>query len=173
MSLIADSYRLRRMNSADLDLIRAWRNHADVRRFMLSQHEISRAEHADWFRDRSCNSLQRFYLLCQNETPIGFAQVFPVSSGAVAQWGFYVAPDAERGVGTILGRMVIREVFDVERLHKICGQALAFNEASKKLHTKLGFVQEGMLRKHAHVDAEYFDLLCYGLLASEYSEKTR
>jgi UDP-4-amino-4,6-dideoxy-N-acetyl-beta-L-altrosamine N-acetyltransferase len=53
-------------------------------------------------------------------------------------------------------------------LHKLCGQALAFNERSIRFHQNLGFRREGVLRQQ-HFDGEqYHDVVCFGLLASEW-----
>jgi UDP-4-amino-4,6-dideoxy-N-acetyl-beta-L-altrosamine N-acetyltransferase len=161
---------LRALGAGDLAVVRAWRNHPDIRRYMLSQHVISAEEHRAWFDRCSCEPARRLYILECEGRPMGFAQLTNVGPGGTADWGFYVAPDAPRGTGTELGRNVLSAAFDVERLNKVCGQALESNEASQRLHLRLGFRQEGKLREQVRIDSEYRGLVCYGILAREYME---
>jgi RimJ/RimL family protein N-acetyltransferase len=53
-------------------------------------------------------------------------------------------------------------------LHKVCGQVLAGNEASIRLHLKLGFHQEGILRQQQRIGESYRDLVCFGILRQEW-----
>jgi RimJ/RimL family protein N-acetyltransferase len=51
---------------------------------------------------------------------------------------------------------------------KLFGEVLAFNKPSIKLHQKLGFSQEGVLREHYFLNDEYHDVYCFGMLKSEW-----
>lgn len=54
------------------------------------------------------------------------------------------------------------------KVHKLCGQVLAGNERSVRFHEALGFVREGELREQQLDGQEYRNLICFGLLRSEY-----
>jgi UDP-4-amino-4,6-dideoxy-N-acetyl-beta-L-altrosamine N-acetyltransferase len=159
---------LRPMTEGDLEQVLFWRNHPDIRRYMYSQHEISLEEHVGWFA-RASQDLGRHLLIFEiNGTPWGFLQLAQIASGGIADWGFYVAPDAPEGVGRALGEAALRYAFETLGLHKICGQALAFNERSIHFHLALRFEREGQLRQQ-HFDGEqYHDVVYFGRLASEW-----
>lgn len=156
------------MTSDDLDAIRSWRNRAEVRRFSLTQHEIGAAEHAAWFERASKDSRRRLFIVEERDLALGFVNFTDVERDGVAQWGFYAAPAARKGAGRVLGQAALREAFTALGLHKVCGQALVGNEASIKMHLALGFREEGRLREQCRIDGSYQDLVCFGLLRSEW-----
>lgn len=57
------------------------------------------------------------------------------------------------------------------RLRKLCAQNTPRNEACHALLAKLGFVQEGLLREHAHWNERVHDLRQYGLVARDWYER--
>jgi UDP-4-amino-4,6-dideoxy-N-acetyl-beta-L-altrosamine N-acetyltransferase len=159
---------VRLMTENDLEQVLSWRNHPDVRRYMYSQHEISLEEHTRWFSRVSQDPRRHLLVFEIDRTPCGFFQINKIASGGIADWGFYAAPDAPKGTGRALGKAALRYVFDTLGLHKICGQVLACNARSIDFHQSLGFQREGFLRQQ-HFDGEkYEDVVCFGVLASEW-----
>jgi UDP-4-amino-4,6-dideoxy-N-acetyl-beta-L-altrosamine N-acetyltransferase len=157
---------IRPMIQSDLERVLTWRNHPDVRRYMYTQHEITLDEHLRWF-ERTLPDPKKHLLIYEVSTqPQGFVSFSEVGDGGVADWGFYAAPCAPKGSGRQLGRAALNHAFTQLRLHKVCGQALAYNERSIRFHQTLGFSQEGILRDQ-HFDGEryhnviYFGLLCH------------
>ncbi len=156
---------LRYMTHADLGIVLAWRNHEDVRTFMYTQHEISQEEHCRWF-DRANMDQKRHLLIYQvDDSPQGFINLHEIAVGGIADWGFYAAPDAPRGTGAAMGSAVLHYVFETLKLHKLCGQSIAFNERSIQYHLKLGFLKEGVLQQQHFDGQNYHDVWCFGLLA--------
>ena len=156
------------MVHADLELVLTWRNHPDVRRYMYTQHEITLAEHQSWF-ERTSPDLKKHLLVFEaNHQPLGFVNLSEAVMGGTADWGFYAAPDAPKGSGRQLGHAALSHAFTQLKLHKVCGQALSYNQRSIKFHQTLGFQQEGILRDQ-HFDGErYHDVICFGLLCHEW-----
>lgn len=169
---IRPSATVRAMRPEDLSTVLAWRNHVEVRRYMYTQHEISKTEHQAWFKRASqddCKSLLIFEL---NEQPIGFVNFNKSKVGAIADWGFYLAPDVPKGSGRLLGRTALAYAFNELALHKVCGEALAFNERSLRLHLTLGFTNEGNLRDQYFDGVKYHNVIAFGLLADEWPPET-
>ena len=163
--------RVRRMCVSDLDRVLEWRNHPDVRRYMYSQHEISLAEHTHWF-EKASGEPERYLLVFESDSaPLGFINLYRKAPGGIADWGFYVAPDAPKGTGTSLGAAALRYAFAEIGLHKVCGEALAYNERSIRFHQALGFSQEGVLRQQHFDGQNYHDVVCFGLLANEWTPR--
>lgn len=154
------------MTTDDLSLVLAWRNHIDIRRFMYSQHEITLAEHEKWFDSASRDRMRHLLIYEQGDLRSGFVNFRILGAGGVAEWGFYVAPDSSRGTGRRLGDLAIRYGFSELQLHKLCAQALAFNQRSIKFHLSLGFLQEGILQEQYFDGERYHDVFCFGLLAA-------
>lgn len=160
--------RVRSMKEGDLEQVLSWRNHPEVRRYMYTQHEISLEEHTRWFTRESQDPNRHLLLFEIDTTPLGFINIHQIANGGIGEWGFYVAPDAPMGTGQHLGQSALSYAFKVVRLHKLCAQALAFNERSVRFHLNLGFYQEGILRQQHFDGQEYHDVVCMGLLCSEW-----
>lgn len=149
-------------------MVLVWRNHPDVRRFMFTQHEIGLEEHRNWFAKASMDTSRQMLIVEEAKQAIGYVQFSQFTEGGIADWGFYAGPDAARGTGRKLGVIALNYAFGQIKLHKVCGQAIAGNEASIAFHRRLGFTLEGVLRDQRHIEGDYHSLYCFGLLASEW-----
>lgn len=159
---------IRPMQATDLDMVLAWRNHPDVRQHMLTQHVITLDEHRQWF-DRSLHNPQRQIMLVENQgLPFGLVHFTGIAPQASVDWGFYLAPGAAKGSGRALGQSALSFAFGQMQMHKLCGQVLDGNAASVRFHERLGFSLEGRLREQVFIQSHHRDLLCFGLLRSEW-----
>lgn len=159
---------LRAMTTADLEQVLAWRNHPEIRRYMYTTHEIGLAEHRAWFERASTDSRKHLLIFEIDSNPMGFVNLTELNEHGIADWGFYVATEAPKGTGLKLGQAALRYAFQTLGLHKVCGQALDFNERSIKFHERLAFQQEGVLRDQ-HFDGErYCSIVAFGILSTEW-----
>ena len=162
---------VRPMADTDVERVLAWRNHLEVRRYMYTQHEITLDEHQLWFERARQDPRKHLLIFEVDDQALGFVSFRELDSGATADWGFYAAPDAPKGSGRELGRVALDHAFNDIKLHKVCAQALAYNERSIEFHQSLGFQQEGTLRDQ-HFDGEhYHHVICFGLLSHEWQPK--
>ena len=162
---------IRKVTDEDLQMVLAWRNHADVRRYMFTQHEIGLDEHRKWFAKANQDPSRSLLIVEEDKQAIGYVQFSKVENGGVADWGFYVRPDAPKGTGRKLGVMALNHAFGSLKLHKVCGQAIASNQASIAFHQHLGFALEGVLRDQQRIKETYYNLHCFGLLSIEWESK--
>lgn len=159
---------IRPMTIEDLHQVLAWRNHPEVRRYMYTTHEIASDEHRRWF-ERAAQDANRYLMVFeQDRKPQGFINLHLIAPGGIADWGFYASPDAPKGTGRRLGCAALDFAFAKLGLHKVCGQALDFNERSIRFHQHLGFRQEGTLREQHFDGRSYHDIWCFGLLAADW-----
>lgn len=159
------------MEASDLDLVRSWRNHPDVRKFMYTTHEISAQEHSDWFAKAKRDPGVNLLIFEKCKIPLGFVNISLGRCPEVAHWGFYISPEAPRGTGRSLGFLALNYSFEVLAVHKLCGEALGFNERSIAFHRSLGFSEEGLLRDHYFDGAKFHNVVCFGLLRDEWLER--
>lgn len=168
---MADACRIRKVVAEDLPMVLAWRNHAEVRRYMFTQNEISLDEHSKWFAKASQDPSRCLLIVEEDKQAIGYVQFSKVEEGGVADWGFYALPGAPKGTGRKLGVMALNHAFGPLKLHKVCGQAIESNQASIAFHQRLGFALEGVLRDQQSINGAYHSLHCFGLLATEWQLK--
>lgn len=157
------------MREADLELVLGWRNHPEVRRYMFTQHEISPPEHRDWFLRSTRNPSTHLLIYQCDDTPLGFVSLSAGMHPNVVDWGFYGAPASPKGTGRILGSAALAHAFGPLGLHKVCGQAIETNRQSIALHSHLGFQREGLLRDQHFDGKKYQTVICFGLLAREWT----
>lgn len=162
---------LRPMTADDLERVLELRNNPKIRRYMLTQHQISLNEHTSWFERAMQNSGLELLVLEVDAKVCGFVQFKETNYHGVVDWGFYVAPESPKGTGRKLGLAALSHAFNEEKLHKICGQALYWNQPSVEFHKSLGFAQEGILRDQYFDGVAYHDLICFGVLKHEWIEK--
>lgn len=67
--------------------------------------------------------------------------------------------------------MVLRHFFEELRYQKATVSIYSFNEASIRLHERLGFQREGRLRRMVYTQGQHFDLLYYGITREEFAER--
>ena len=164
---------IRSMIEDDLPMVLTWRNHPEVRRFMFTQHEISLTEHTQWFKRVVQDNTRRLLIVQENGSPIGYVQFSNVEPGGVADWGFYACPGASKGTGRKLGEIALDHAFGQLELHKVCGQVIEKNHASKRFHERLGFKPEAVLPDQKRMNGQYQTLICFGLLAREWQVHTQ
>ncbi|MNJ17315.1 UDP-4-amino-4,6-dideoxy-N-acetyl-beta-L-altrosamine N-acetyltransferase [compost metagenome] len=164
---------IRPMTARDLVRVLEWRNHPEVRRYMYTQHEIGLDEHRQWFENSQSNGSRHLLIFEKQGEPLGFVNITESIPGHIADWGFYLAPEAPKGTGRLLGKTALEFAFDTMQLHKVCGQALGFNIRSIRFHLALGFIQEGALRDQHFNGEHYQTIIHFGLLRSEWQAKQR
>lgn len=86
-----------------------------------------------------------------------------------AEISILLLPEYHRkGIGyKVLCRM-LHFAFNTLNFYRLEAEIIEGNHASIQLFKKLGFVQEGVLRKAKYIDGIYYDILRLGLLKEEY-----
>ncbi|WP_412852676.1 UDP-4-amino-4,6-dideoxy-N-acetyl-beta-L-altrosamine N-acetyltransferase [Ectothiorhodospira shaposhnikovii] len=156
------------MSENDLEYVLRWRNHPDIRRFMLSQHEITLAEHQAWFGRASRDEARALLVIEEHGQPRGCVIFSGVHKNATAEWSFYSAPGNPAGTGTRICAEALNFAFNELDVHKVAGKVLDFNHPSIRVHQRLGFTQEGNLREHSLINGTHHNLLCFGILSGEW-----
>lgn len=163
-------HKLRSMTEEDLELVLDWRNAPEVRRYMYTSHEIGLREHQAWFSASAADPSVTLLIYEHYGKASGFVNITRGRCSTVADWGFYLSPNAQKGSGRSLGKTALGFAFDELFLHKLNGQALDFNKRSIEFHKKLGFLEEGYLRDQYFDGNSYHSVICFGLLDHEWRE---
>lgn len=78
-------------------------------------------------------------------------------------------PYRKRGYAEEAVRLILKYGFMERRLHKCNSACASYNTASIQLHRKLGFIQEGTLRKEWFFNGKHHDELIFGMILEEYN----
>lgn len=162
---------IRFLEERDLAQVRKWRNHQKINQFMFSQNFINEEEHLRWFNQNSNSSRKNLFIYEEDESVMGFMQLQQrVMGSGVFEWGFYINPNAQKGTGSRMATLTLEKIFNEFEGRKVYAKVLDYNLPSIKLHLKLKFRCEGVLRKHHFMNDEYYDVHCFGLLREEWFE---
>lgn len=154
-----------------LELIRAWRNSEEVKKYMYTEDHISVERQREWYKDISTREDERHWLISCNETLVGIVNLKRIDlKNGSAEWAFYLGDISARnkGIGPLVEFKVLEYAFDVLKLHKLGCAVLGFNEKVIELHKKFGFVDEGRIRQQIKKNGKYVDIVLLGILSDEW-----
>jgi len=88
-----------------------------------------------------------------------------------ARLGYWLAkPCWGRGLMTQAARRYVRYALERLAVVRLTAEVFSWNEASARVLEKVGFRQEGRLRKHREKDGALVDVLYYGLLREDVAD---
>ena len=163
---------LRPLAQTDSGRVHAWRNSAEVAAFMYTDHPISGEEHARWFAGALAASDRRYWIIEDDEAPVGLANLAGIDMGRRrCEWAYYLgeASVRGRGVGAAVEFIVLEHVFGVLGLHKLWCEVLLENEPVWRLHESFGFTREALYRDHVWKAGRFQDVVGLGLLEADWA----
>ncbi len=159
----------------DAGLLLQWRNHDTIRKHMKNNNQIDWKDHLQWLESKLLGNDTLLFVHETRGKPDGFMKLDKWKKDPkVAEWGFYIAPDAEAGTGTIMCKAALALAFDQLGFEKIAGEVLHFNERSLKLHKKLGFRVTGnnktgsANKQQDGIDDSPQDIVCFEITRNEW-----
>ncbi len=150
---------------SDSAVLLTGRNSQQVHPFLFGNHTITMDEHRKWLENRLADKDKPIFLLLQDNKPLGLVNLTHLDKEHKrGEWAFWIwAPDAPKGAGTAMLAAFLDELFLHRGLRKLCALVLVSNKRSLHLHKKLGFVEEGMLKKHVLKKGEPQDAIAFAI----------
>lgn len=91
-------------------------------------------------------------------------------NAGVFSYGITIGADFQRrGYASEAIILMLRYMFGERRFQKCNVDIYAYNAASLQLHKKLGFIEEGRLRRSQFFAGEYHDVVLMGMTVEEYA----
>jgi RimJ/RimL family protein N-acetyltransferase len=179
VSYVGSKVRLRPLRREDVALTAPWRNDPAIRDVQLGHRFPVTAEmEAAWFdarlNDRSGNACTLAIEDLTDNVFVGYTHFQTIDWIArTAEFGISIgAKDRQgRGLGRESLQLMVRHGFAVLNLNRIWLRAAAFNDKAIALFTSSGFIGEGVLRQHAFVGGQYYDVVVLGLLREDYMNR--
>ena len=174
--LIGEKIILRPLKIEDLEKTHEWRNNLELIKLTQGIRFPKTMEmDRDWFNyalnDKSNRNI--YFGIDEIETGdfIGIIQLNNLDYiSGTANWGFMIGETKNqgKGTGTEFSILILNYAFNYLNLRKITSFIVDNNVISTKLFQKLGFKEEGILRKHHFVDGEYKNVLIMSLFREDY-----
>lgn len=171
--------------------LRLWRLDDAEIRFQASLDSLTRAFHEDGIEVPTSIDLQRAWLeKAVDQKPEGVLRfVMEKLDGGAVGWvtlhsrdakngtfGFGVAVYRDhRGQGYAVDavRLLLKYGFREQRYQKCNSMCLHTNVGSIRIHQKLGFIEEGRIRRNCFFDGIYHDEVLFGMTREEFEERAR
>lgn len=156
-----------------IKLIYNWRNQQFIREVMYNSELIKWENHLNWFHSVLTNNQKYLKILYYNNIPYGLANFQMTNANAnVGEWGFYIGEkESPKGMGTVLAYKMLEFLFEELNVRKVCAEVIDFNETSLHFHKKVGFIQEGVLRKHILKNNRYSDVYVFSIFKEEWLKR--
>jgi RimJ/RimL family protein N-acetyltransferase len=171
--------RLRAVEPADADTFYSW-NHDSERARMLDfvWPPASLAGQRAWVEEQARRKLENDSYHWVIETlegvPVGSISTHNCQPRCgTFSYGIDICAEMRgRGYASEAILLVMRYYFEELRYQKVTVNIHADNPASIRLHEKLGFQREGLLRRMQFSHGKYIDELFYGLTCEEFQERS-
>ncbi|MEJ2688673.1 MAG: GNAT family N-acetyltransferase [Deltaproteobacteria bacterium] len=154
---------LRLLSAEYLELIRGWRNHPEVARYMADQEPITAERQRIWFQEISLSDRCAYYLIFFRSAPIGVINIQsrdnrPLAESRVIEPGMYLAYDSPyRGTLLAFSPALVMNDYCFEQLncHRVVARVKRDNRAALRFNEKLGYrpVEERDGYVHLELDA--------------------
>jgi len=162
---------LRSVGWENSDTLHTWRNLAEVRQWMFSDHLISKSEHDRWFaailEDPSC----RYWLIVLDGAEVGTVYLTEMdATHRRCASGLYIAESSARGRGVGRGTLFLlaEQAFSDLGMNRLESEVLVSNQASLALYEGAGFRREGFRRQFVFKSGSPADVISLALLESEW-----
>lgn len=127
------------LDAKRLTVVLAWRNHPDVRQWMLNTNEISSEEHFHFVESLKQRSDKRYFLVQREGESIGVIDFTDITQNS-AEIGIYANPQM-RGIGEALMNALIGYAFVTLKVKTLIATVFADNERAKHLYEKFDFTE--------------------------------
>jgi RimJ/RimL family protein N-acetyltransferase len=170
--------RLRAIEPEDWETFYAWnQDTAAMRGLNLAQFPQSKASAREWAANWATRPAERdnaFFVIENLDGEI----VGSIDSKecdprhGTFSYGLGVRREHYRkGYATEAVLLLLRHLFRERRYQKVTIHVYSFNEPSLRLHERLGFQQEGRLRRMFFVDGAWVDKVIFGMTAEEFEQQ--
>lgn len=172
--LVGEGIELRRHRRRHYPLYARWYGDEEVWRLTSwTGAPMRRSAVERLFESREASEMDDSFAIHRagEEEPIGVISLMNISeANASADLSIIVGDekDRERGLGTEAIRVILRYGFEQLKLHRVGLSVFEFNTTAISAYEKLGFREEGRMRRALHRDGAFHDAILMSLLASEW-----
>ena len=124
--------------------VRQWRNKEEIRRFMLTQHIVSKGEHLQWIEGLKHRNDWKFWVIFLKDIPIGSVYLQNINYEKISsEWGFYIGEEEykRKGLSKAVLLKLLEIFFDEMKFATLFTKILSDNIVALNLYRKFKFKQ--------------------------------
>ena len=136
---------------------------------MYTEHEIALDEHLSWIKSLESDRKQIVFVVLVDEKISGVVSVNAIDTlHKKSDWAFYLDENVRGGLGAALEFRLLNFVFDDLMLEKLNCEVIETNKSVVKMHTKFGFVEEGLRRSNVEKNGSRIGVVFLGITKDEW-----
>ncbi len=151
-----------------------WRNSENVRKYFIHDDIITKEEHSLWIASVKKGDIKA-YVVYYDDIAVGLVYLPKIfSKHKTAEIGLYIYDERfkKKGIAQKAYEDLINMAFNQFGIEKLFCKIISTNVASVNLHKKIGFKEEGLLKKDiVKSDGLRHDVILMGLLKDEHNLK--
>lgn len=170
---------LRSLSISDIEKLLEWHNNFQIKKLALMHPFPVSLELERKHLETQLTSTNNTMILLGIEEKrsnelIGFTKLYNINwVHRTTYFGIVIGDESARGKGygqetTVL---MLNYAFRNLNLHKILLEVAAFNKEAINLYKKIGFENEGILKKQIYLDGSYHDLLIMSIIRDGFEDK--
>ena len=172
--------RLTALRADDAPTLARWYEDGEFARLFDARPAYPKTDHAitKWLdaTERDPNAFALAIRLLYSDDMIGYVEISDIQWTHRCGWltiGIGNPTHRNKGFGTEAIRLTLRFAFHELNLHRLQLTVFSYNEAALHLYERLGFTREGALREFLFREGKRYDMIFYGLLASEWEAQNK
>ncbi|KPK35305.1 MAG: hypothetical protein AMK70_05585 [Nitrospira bacterium SG8_35_1] len=167
---------MRPIDKKDLSKTLAWRNDPlIVEKILGYQFPITEDMEENWYQGVAFVEFPTKIIfaidLKSDNSLIGYTHLSKIDWVSRTCFFGIVIGDQEsqnKGYGNDAMRTLFHYAFNTINLRKICLEVVSYNHEAFKIYKKIGFTEEGRLRKQIFINNEYHDVYIMGLMKESF-----
>ena len=161
------------LREADVDKLFGWINDRDEVLLGAAYRPVHESAHREWIKEtvRRPDTVIFAIRAAPDERLVGYVQLVGIDPRArSAELRIRIGDRDARGqgVGLEAGGLILRHAFEDLNLERVWAHVFPTNEPVRRGARRLGFQEEGRLRRAAYLAGEYVDVIVIGILRSEF-----
>lgn len=161
------------LDEQDEEEIVRWRNQKEIIDSIFSSGGITLKEHREWYEKYSKgNSRIEFIMKLKKDSikigTIGLSNIDPINQKA--EYGILIGEKEQhgKGLGYEASCAILTYGFNKLNLHKIYLKCFSDNAHALKLYCKIGFNEEGLLKRDVYKNGEFRDVTLMSIFREEW-----
>ncbi len=157
------------MPDEEKEMVRKWRNHPNIRKWMYNSKPISREEHLSFIEKLKQSGEDFYFLVKEGGKYIGVISIRRVDFYHKHCFlGIYANPYSKtKGLGKKLIQALDELVFDFMKFHSLKLEVIEGNEKAINLYRKAGFEEEGKLKEYIRKGKKWKDIIIMGKVSKK------
>lgn len=154
-----------------LQKILEWRTSEQVTRFMYTDIEYNLENQKIWLEKIQNDQNGRYFLMEYRDELVGFISITDIQwAHKRGTWNFYIGNMKYAMLAGFLGAYMYNYAFKELGLEKLNGEVMDINEGVRKLHSKQGAREVGVLERHIYKNGMWHDVYIFEMTKQHWQE---